>query len=324
MINRRRFSAALASLPLLAGRSFAQKTFPDRPIRLVVPYGPGTATDIFARQLTAVAQRTLGQPFVIENRPGAGGMTGTDVVAKSPPDGYTLVMGTSQTHAISPILFSRSPYDPLRDFTPIAGLAAVPHVLVATPQLQVNTVAEFVALAKSQPGKHTFASTGNGTPAHLVGEIFKREAGIDITHVPYSGGAQALTDVMAGTCSIIFYPYQAVKPHVDAAKLRALGTANPTRPAWLQNLPTMQEQGYPKSVMTATFQVYGPANMPDDRVARLSDALRQALATPEIVASLSAVGTDIQSQSAAELKAFTVAEYERYKALVTLSGAKID
>ena len=323
-LNRRHFSAAAVCAPFLARTAFAQQGFPDHPIRLVVPYGPGTATDIFSRQVTAVAQRHLGQPFLIDNRPGAGGMTGTEIVARGTPDGYTLVMGTSQTHAISPVLFKRASYDPIRDFTPIAGLAGVPHVLVVSPQLQVNTVAELVALAKAQPGKLNFASTGNGAPAHLAGEIFKREAGIDITHVPYPGGAQALTDVMTNTVSMIFYPYQPIKPHIEAGKLRALATAHGTRPTWLANLPTMPEAGYPKSVMTATFGIYGPPNMPADRVARIGDAFRQALANPEFIASMSAAGTDIQAQSAAELKAFTATEYERYKNLVAISGAKVD
>ena len=324
MIDRRRFSVAVAGASLLAKNSFAQQAFPDHPIRLVVPYGPGTATDIIARQITAVAQRALGQPFVIDNRPGAGGLTGTEVVARAAPDGYTLVMGTSQTHAISPILFKRSPYDPIRDFTAIVGLAGVQHVLAVGPQLGVNSIAELLALGKSQPGKLTFASTGNGTPAHLAGEIFKREAGFEMTHVPYPGGAQALTDVMAGTVSMVFYPYAALKPFVDGGKLRALATANPTRPVWLPNLQTMPEAGYPKSVMTATFGIYGPANMQADRVARISDAFRQALASPELVSALSVSGTDVQVQSAAELKAFTVTEYDRYKAIVTMSGAKVD
>ncbi len=323
MFNRRQFTGAVLSLPWLSA-ALAQQAFPDRPIRLVVPYGPGTATDNFSRQLAAVAQKTLGQSIVIDNRPGGGAMTGTEIVARAPADGYTLVMGTSQTHAISPVLFAKPPYDPLRDFTPIAGLAGVPHVLVVGPQLAARTVAELVALGKSQPDKLTFASTGNGSPAHLAGEIFKREAGFQMTHVPYPGGAQALTDVMTGTVAMIFYPYAPLKGLVESGKMRVLATANPTRPPWLPNVPTMPELGFPKSTMTATFGVYGPANMPADRVAKLSDAFRQALTNPELVASLSGAGTEIQAQTAAELKTFTVTEFERYKALVAASGAKID
>lgn len=323
MISRREVAGAILSLPWLSS-AFAQQSYPDRPVRLVVPYGPGTATDIFTRQLSAVAQKLLGQSIVIENRPGAGAMIGAEVVARAPADGYTLLMGTSQTHAISPVLFPRPTYDPIRDFTPIAGLAGVPHVLVVGAPLGVNTVAELVALGKAQPGRLTFASTGNGSPAHLAGEIFKREAGFQMTHVPYPGGAQALTDVMSGTASMIFYPYQPVKPFIEAGKMRLLATANPKRPPWLANVPTMAEAGFPKSVMTATFGIYGPANMPADRVARLSDVFRAALADPELVATLSSAGTEIHTQTAAELKSFTGTEFDRYKALVAVSGAKID
>ena len=254
MIDRRRFTAAALGLPWLATAS-AQQGFPDRPIRMVVPYGPGTATDIFTRQVTAVAQKLLGQSILVDNRPGAGAMTGTEIVAKAPADGYTLVMGTSQTHAISPVLFSRPLYDPLKDFTPIAGLAGVPHVVVVGAPLGVSTVAELVALGKAQPERLTFASTGNGSPAHLAGEIFKREAGIQMSHVPYPGGAQALTDVMAGTVSMVFYPYQPVKGFIESGRMRVLATANPTRPPWLSAVPTMGGAGYHKSIMTAPFVV---------------------------------------------------------------------
>ena len=323
MINRRRLTGAVLSLPWTSA-ALAQQTFPDRPIRLVVPYGPGTATDNFSRQLAAVAQKTLGQSIVIDNRPGGGAMTGTEIVARAPADGYTLVMGTSQTHAISPVLFAKPPYDPIKDFTPIAGLAGVPHVVAVGAQLPVKTIAELVALGRSQPDKLTFASTGNGSPAHLAGEIFKREAGFQMSHVPYPGGAQALTDVMTGTVSMIFYPYAPLKGLVESGKMRVLATANPTRPPWLPNMPTMPELGFPKSIMTATFGVYGPANVPADRVAKLSDAFRHALTNPELMASFASTGTEIQAQTAAELKNFTVTEFERYKALVIASGAKID
>ena len=312
MINRRYFNGAILGLPWLS-TALAQTAFPDRPIRMVVPYGPGTATDNFSRQLAAVAQKLLGQSIVIDNRPGGGAMLGAEVVARAAPDGYTIVMGTSQTHATSPILFPRPLYDPIRDFTPIAGLAGVPHVVFVGPQLGVNTVAELVALGKAQPGRLTYASTGNGTPAHLVGEIFKREAGIQMTHVPYPGGSQALTDVMAGTVSMIFYPYAAVKPFVEAGKMRVLATANPTRPSWLSNVPTMAEAGYPKSIMTATFGIYGPANLPADRVAIIGDAFRKALSDPQLVATLSTSGTEIQTQTALELKAFTATEFAKLR-----------
>jgi tripartite-type tricarboxylate transporter receptor subunit TctC len=323
MFNRRQFTGSLMAVPW-ASTAMAQQVFPDRPIRLVVPYGPGTATDVFSRQLAGVVQKALGQSIVIDNRPGGGAMTGTEIVARAPADGYTLVMGTSQTHAISPIMFAKPPYDPLRDFTPIAGLAGVPHVVVVGPQLPVKSIADLVALGKSQPNRLTFASTGNGSPAHLAGEIFKREAGFEMSHVPYPGGAQALTDVMTGTVSMIFYPYQPIKPLVEAGKMRLLATANPTRPPWLPNVQTMPELGYPKSTMTATFGIYGPANMPADRVSKLSEAFLQALSNSDLVASLASAGTEVQAQTAAQLKAFTVAEYERYKALVAVSGAKID
>ena len=323
LINRRDFSWTIAATTWGALPAVAAE-YPTRPIKLVVPYGPGTATDNLARQVGAEAQKLLGQPIVIDNRAGAGGITGTEAVMRSAPDAYTLLVGTTQTHAINPALYAKLPYRPLEDLVPVAGLAIQPHVLVAAPQLQVNSVADLVALAKAQPGRLTFASTGNGTPAHLVGEIFKREAGIDATHVPYPGGAQALTDVMTGTVSMLFYPYQPVKAHIEAGKLRVLATAHATRPDWLPQVRTMPEQGFPKSVIAAWFGIFAPTRTPDDRIQVLGDAFLKAMAAPAITSTLPPTGTTIQAQSASELGRFTAAELERYKALVAMSGAKVE
>lgn len=322
-MKRRDFAVCVATTALIPKLSQAVD-YPVRPIKLVVPYGPGTATDYLARQVSAEAQKALGQAIVIENRAGAGGITGTEAVIRSAPDAYTLLVGTTQTHAINPALYAKLPYRPLEDLSPVVGLAIQPHVLVVAPQLQVNTVADLVAVAKSQRVRVTFASTGNGTPAHLVGEIFRREAGIEATHVPYPGGAQALTDVMTGTVSMLFYPYQPVKPHIDAGKLKVLATAHATRPDWLPQVRTMPEQGFPKSVIAAWFGIYAPARTPEDRIQLLGNAFLGALGAPAITLTLPPTGTTIQAQTAAELGRFTATELERYKSLVAMSGAKVE
>ncbi|OZI70951.1 Bug family tripartite tricarboxylate transporter substrate binding protein [Bordetella genomosp. 12] len=323
-MHRRTFNTALLTLPWIMSSARAGTHYPDRPIRLIVPYGAGTATDVLARQLSAGVQAEVGQPVIVENRPGASGMIGAELVARSAPDGQVLLVGTTQTHAIDPALYSKISYDPVADFAPVAGLADQDHVLVVGANFPAKSLAELVALAKSKPGGLSFASTGNGTPAHLVGEIFKREAGIDMMHVPYPGGAQALTDVMAGTVSLVFYPYQALKPHVDTGKMRALAVASSTRPAWLPDVPTTAELGYPNSVIAAWFGIYAPARTDPERVKKIGEVYRGILADPKLREQLAATGTTVRYQSPRELGAFTASEIERYGKLVQMSGAKVD
>ena len=323
-VARRRVLAALASLPVLPATAQAQRAFPERPVRLVVPYGAGSATDTLTRQLGAVMSSSLGQPVVVDNRPGASTIVAAEHVARSAPDGYTLIVAVDQTMCFNPVLFpQRLPYDPARDFTAVAGLTAHPLMPVVSPGLPVRSVPELVALAKAQPGRISFASPGIASAAHLVTEVFQREAGIEMTHVPYNNVGQMLADLLTGTVQVLFYPYQQLKPHLEAGRVRPL--ANPTMSrAMIPGLPTMPELGYPRSVIAPWVAIYAPTGTPDDRIARLSEAARLALDNQEIRASLTDVGIEVRYRSPADLAAFTVAEAGSCRELIAMSGARID
>jgi tripartite-type tricarboxylate transporter receptor subunit TctC len=329
MFARRTGLSALAGGLVLATRpqgraALAQERFPDRPPRIVVPYAAGTATDLFARQLAAPMGDALGQRPVVENRAGAGGIVGAEHVARSAPDGYTMLLAGSQTHAINISLYQRLPYDPLRDFAPVARLATQPMVLVVSPGVPARTVQELVALAKARPGQLNYASSGIGTSAHLCGATLRSQAGIDVVHVPYTNSGQLFADLLGGATSFMFYPYQPLKPHVEAGRLRVLASTGTTRPAWLKEAPTMVEAGLPDFVISIWFAAYAPAGTAPDRVDALSGAIRSALEKPEIVAALSAAGTDPFYAPPAETAAFTAAEIERYRRIVADSGARVE
>lgn len=328
MLTRRR--AGTACLAVLAAassrvpRARAQGRYPDRPVKLVVPYAAGTATDLAARQLAGALGDVLGHRPVIENRGGAGGIVGAEAVARSAPDGYTLLFAGSQTHAINLSLYRSLPYDPVADFTPVARLASQPMVLVVPASLPVRNVQELVALARARPGQLNYASSGIGTTAHLSGSALSKQANIDITHVPYSSGGQLFAELLAGQTSMMFYPWQPLKPHVESGRLRVIATAGPSRPAWLPDVPTMQEQGFPEFVMTSWFGIFGPAGVPADRVEIFADAVRRSLETPEIIAGFAAAGTDPFFAGPADFVPFIAAEIERYRKVVADSGARVE
>lgn len=321
-IARRRVLAGLATLPALSSPVRAQqRAFPERPVRLIVPFGPGTLTDTFARVVTANIASSLGQTIVIENRPGANAIVGVEAASRATPDGYTILLGTDQAMAVNPVLFRSLPYDAPRDFAPVLGLASVEYVLVVAPTLPVRSVADLVTLAKAQPGRLTFASTGAGTPARLTAELFQRDAGIELLHVPYQGGIGPLfADLLNGTVSMLFYPYQPLKPQVEAGRMRALATASAERPSWLSELPTLQELGFRRTLMAASIAVYAPAGTPPDRIARLGDAFRRVMDTPEVRATLGQSGTSVRLLPPAELAVFNAAERERYREVLALAG----
>jgi tripartite-type tricarboxylate transporter receptor subunit TctC len=317
--------AGLAALPVKASIAQTQEPYPTRPIRLVVPYGPGAATELFARQVAASVQAHIGQPLVVENRAGANAVIGTDYVARSAPDGYTLLFANDQIICVNPFLLPRLSYDPTRDFVPVAGLATVSYLLVVSPKLPVASVAELVALAKSRPGQLTFASTGVGTGSHLIGETFQREAGIELTFVPYPAGvSQLLADLMTGTISLMFYSFQPLKPLLEEGHVRALATAGSERPEWMPGLPTLRELGYPRSTSAAWFGVYAPAATPQDRIVRLADAFRKAMDNPGLRTAMRASGTDARFRSSAELAAFNASEQDRCREQVAISGARVN
>ena len=325
MLTRRMGFAALAGTFSSLRRASAQERFPDHPPRLIVPYAAGTATDLAARQLAGVMGSFLGgQRPVIENRGGAGGIVGTEVVARSVGDGYTLLFAGSQTHAINVSLYRQLPYDPISDFTPIARLASQPMVLVVPASVPARNVAELVALAKARPGQINYASSGIGTTAHLSGSALRVQAGIDITHVPYASAGLLFSGLINGETSMMFYPWQPLQPHVEAGRLRVIATAGATRPPWLADVPTMIESGFPDFVASSWFGMWGPAGVPADRVNVLSDAIRRTLEHPEIVAGLAAAGTDTFYAPPAEFRRFIDAEIARYRKVVADSGAKVE
>ena len=324
-LTRRTALAALtASLPLVARRAYAQEHYPDHPPRLVVPYAAGTATDLIARQLAGSIGDVLGQRPVIDNRAGAGGIVGTEAVARAAPDGYTLLFAGSQTHAINVSLYQNLPYDPVKDFAPVARVASQPLVLVVNASLPAKSVAELVALAKTRPGKLNYASSGIGTSAHLCGATFRKRAGIDIVHVPYGNGGQLFSDLLSGATSMMFYPYQPLKPHVEAGRLRVLASTGATRPAWLSDFPTMVESGFADFVLSAWFGVFAPAATPAPRIDAVAEAVRRTVESAETHAAFATSGTEPFYAPPDVFAGFIASEIDRYRSVVADSGAKVE
>lgn len=318
------FKTALLSLTLAAGAlastALAQ---PNSAVRLIVPFGPGTTTDIVARQVGEAMGGILGQPLVVENKAGAGGVIGSDFVAKSLPDGRTLVMGTVGTHAINATLYRKLPYDVQRDFVPIGFVGYTPTLLVVAANSPLKTLADLKEQAAKGSGV-TFASAGNGTSGHLAGELLAARVGGTMVHVPYKEGGQALTDVMSGQAQFMFYHPAAVNPHIRSGKLRALGASAAKRSVAAPDTPTLGEQGVADFDLVAWFMVYAPAATPAGEVARLRDALQRALAKPEVAAKLIELGVEPRAIAPAELAAFNQAEIRRWAEAVKRSGAQVD
>ena len=322
--NRRSFVMGMAVAPCLLSAVRAQSAYPEKPLRLIVPYAAGTGTDATARRVAGAMQEFIGQPVIVENRPGGNAFIGTEAVARSAPDGYTLLMGTDHVMCFNPVLFSKLPYDPARDFTAVAGIATASHILVVNSELPVKSLSDLVELAKAKPGNLTIASTNVGTPSHLAGELFQEEAKIKLTHVPYQASGQMFTDLLAGPVSMMFYPYQQLKPHLETGRIRALASGARTRSSWMPNLPTFGELGFPKTMMYAWFGIYAPAGTPADRIAKLSDGIRQALSKPEVAGALNPVGMDVTYRPPGDQTSFAISEQQRCRDVVQLSGVKLD
>ena len=288
MIRPRRRSLIVTALaaPSLAA---AQTGFPSRPVRVVIPFGPGGGSDNLARVIEPGVGRTLGQVLVIETRPGASGMIGTEVVARAEPDGHTVLLVDS-SFAINPGLQPRLPYDPVRDFIPTCFLATGATVLLVHPSLNVTTLAEFLALARARPGQLSYASGGNGTGPHLAGELLKMMAGIDIVHVPYRGTGPATNDVVAGHVPVMFNGTSAARPHVDAGRLRALAVTGSERNRALPDVPTFAEAGLPALDASGNWSVFAPARTPDAVVRRLADAFATGVRDPAVLPRLDTLG----------------------------------
>ena len=321
-LRRRSILLALACA-LLAGSAAAQN-FPAKPLKLVVPYPPGGTTDIVARPVAKGLQQALGQPVVIENRPGAGGNIGMDYVAKSEPDGHTLAISSVSTLAIAPSLYKALPYDVMRDLAPVTRIAAVPNVLIVNPAVPANSVKELIAYAKAHPGVLRFGSAGSGTTVHLSAELFKSMAGIEMEHVPYKGAAPAMIDLLGNRVQLMFDFLSSALAQIKARKVKALGVTGPRRSALLPDVPTIAEAGLPGYEVYAAFGVLAPAGTPSAVVHRLRDEIVKVLRTPEMHDILAAQGGepigDTPEQFAGRLKA----EIDKWAAVVKTSGAQVD
>jgi len=318
---KRRLALALGSL-LTASLVMAQD-FPVKPVRMVVPFAAGTTTDIVARAVAEGMARQLGQTVVVENRAGAGGGIGSDLVAKSPADGYTILMGTVGTHAINATLFKKLAYDPQRDFAPVAFAGYTPTLLVVSGSSPVKSLKDLADQARRLDGKVSFASAGNGTSGHLAGELLKARLGGEMTHVPYKDGALALSDVMGGQVQFMFYHPAAALPHIKSGKLRALGVSSAKRSPAAPEVPAIAESGFDFDLV-AWFMVYAPAATPAPVLARLRDAAAQTLANAEIAGRLKAQGLELNAMRAEEMTAFGRSELAKWAELVRRSGAQVD
>lgn len=311
---------ALAALPNIA----AAQAFPNKQIRIVVPFPPGGATDILARAVAQDLQKGFGQSALVENRPGAGGNLGADLVAKSPGDGYTLLMGTVGTHGINVALYSKMPYDAVKDFAPITLVALVPNVLVVHPSLPVKSVRDLIDLAKREPGKLNYASSGNGTSIHLSAELFKSMAGVSLLHIPYKGSSPALADLVGGQVGLMFDNLPSALPFIRAGKLRAVAVTSSKRAPVLPELPTIAEAGLPGYEASSWFGILAPASTPRDVVGKLHDAIVKGLATPETSERLASQGAEQVGNTPEQFAVFIREEIDKWGKVVKAAGAKVD
>ena len=318
--------AILAAAVLLApADSNAQNAFPVKPIRLITYTSPGGALDIVARTIAHNLTLQMKQSVVVENRTGAGGNIGADLVAKSAPDGYTIGMATIATHGINPSLYgTRMPFDPIRDFAPITLAAEMKNVVVVNPSLPAKNIPELVAYARANPGKISFGSAGTGSSQHLAGELFKSVAGVNIVHVPYKGAANAVPDLISGQVQLMFAGNADVLTHISSGKLRAIGVASLQRSPTLPDVPTVAEQGYPGFDVRAWFGVVAPAGTSRDIVGRYNREIVAALARPEVRERLANIGMDAITSTPEEFAAFIAAEIAKWTPLVKASGAKVE
>ncbi len=301
--------------------SAAEPPFPSRPIRFIVPNGAGGTTDLVARSVAPKLADMLGQQVVIDNRPGSGGIIGTEIVAKAAPDGHTLLMGTIGNIAISPALYRKLSYDPVRDFAPVTQLASAAYMLLVQPSLAAKSVKELAALAKAKPGALNFGSAGSGTGSHLAAELFKSVAGIDLVHVPYKGGSPALTDLIAGQLQLVFNGIPSSMPHHRSGRVRALAVTTPERSAVAPELPTMAQAGFAGAEATSWTGILVPSGTPLPVIATLNAAFVKALRFPDVTTRLAADGAIAVGSSAAEFSAYIHSELVKWARVVKASGA---
>ncbi len=319
---RRRQYLGLATSALVLPTEVWSQTYPTRPVRLTVGYAAGGVNDVLARLMGQYLGERLGQSFVIENRPGAGSNIATEAVVRAAPDGYTLLLA-STANAINATLYDRLGFDFARDMAPVASICRVPNVMLVNPSVPVTTVPEFIAYVKANPGKVSMASAGNGSPQHVAGELFKMMAGVDMVHIPYRGGAPALTDLLAGQVQVYFSSVASAIQYIKAGKLRALAVTTSTRSELLPNLPTMAEflPGYEASPW---YGIAAPKATPTDMITKLNAEINSALADPAMRARLAELGATPLSGSPADFGRLLVEETDKWAKVVKLSGAKPD
>ncbi len=319
-LTRRALLASALSVPFLATVATAAD-YPDRTVTLVIPFAAGGSTDVVGRIVAERMSEALGQQIVVQNVGGAGGSLGAAQVAKSEPDGYTVLMGTVATHALNPLILKKKPYDPVADFAPVSLLAIIPNVLLVNPELPVNTVQELIDLAKKEP--LAYASSGNGTPLHLSGALFNSMAGVDITHIPYKGSGPALTDVLGNQVPIIFDNLPSASPHIKSGKLRALGVTTKERAPSFPDIPAIAETlpGYETYTWNALFV---PAGTPPEIVNKLSEAARTAMADPAVVARMDDFSAQIVASTPDELAAHVTAELQKWTPVVAEAHVSLD
>lgn len=319
------FVAAAAAVLCASGATPVQaQSWPARPVRLVVPFPAGGGIDAVTRILSPRLAEATGQSFVVDNRSGGGGgAVGTEIVARANPDGYTVLM-TFSSHTMNPALYPKLPYDTQRDLASVTQLATVPNILIVNPSVPARTVAEFIALAKAQPGKLLYASPGSGTPAHLVAELFKLATGTQMTHVPYKGGAPSMIGLMSNETQLTFTTVVLATPHVRSGKLRAIAVTSARRTPTMADVPTLSESGVKGADSMSWYAAFAPAKTPPAVLARMHAELVRALALPEVKASLANLGADVVGGSPAELDAVVRDEVRLWTRVVKETGARVD
>ena len=314
--------AMILALGTLASHAALAQAYPAKPVRLVVPFPPGGSTDIVARIVAQKLSDRLGQQVVVENRGGAGGTIGAEAVAKAPPDGYTLVVGTTSTHAVAPSVYGKIGYDPVKDFAPISLIAVTPYLLVVNPSVNVKSLQEFVGYVKARPGKLNYASASTGSTTHLAMEMLKSAAGLYIVHIPYNGNGPAGTAVIAGQVEILFGSLPAVLPHAKSGRVRPLAVGTPKRSPSLPDVPTVAESGFPGFDASLWLAIMAPAGTPAPIVDRLQKEIHAVIASPDTADALNKAGAEPITSTPAELAAMVKDGVEKYGKVVKQAGVK--
>ena len=320
----RSVTCIVTSIAALMVQPVVAQTYPVKPIRILIAQAPGSATDNVSRVLSSRLAEQMGQQFIIEARPGAGGAVGTEAAARAPADGYTLFMANNSTHGSNPAVYKKLPYDAIKDFSPIILIASTPYVLTAHPSLPVKTVKELVALAKKRPGELNYGSAGNGSTHHLSGELLNMMAGIKLVHVPYKGTTPALTGLVSGEVSVMFFTVVGIEPHAKSGRARVLAVTTPKRAPLMPELPTMAEAGFPGFEVTSWFGLLAPAGTPAAVVSRVNAETTKALALPEVSGALKKLGFDAVGGTPEQFASHIKSEVERFTKLVKATGITVD